>query len=39
MANHAADCLEKENRIRAEIVGGQTTLAQVTHLLKWEKTG
>lgn len=39
MANHAADCLEKENRIRAEIVSGQTTLAQVTHLLKWEKTG
>lgn len=39
MANHAADCLEKENRIRAEITGGKTTLAQVTNLLKWEKIG
>jgi 3-hexulose-6-phosphate synthase/6-phospho-3-hexuloisomerase len=39
MANHAADCLEKENRIRGEILSGQTTLAKVTHLLKWEKIG
>jgi 3-hexulose-6-phosphate synthase / 6-phospho-3-hexuloisomerase len=39
MANHAADCLEKENRIRGEITGGQTTLAKVTSLLKWEKIG
>ena len=39
MANRAADCLEKENRIRGEIVAGGTTLAQVTHLLKWEKIG
>ena len=39
MANHAADCLEKENRIRGEIVAGNTTLAQVVHLLKWEKKG
>jgi len=39
MANHAMDCLEKENRIRAEIEGGKTTLGQVTHLLKWEKIG
>jgi 3-hexulose-6-phosphate synthase / 6-phospho-3-hexuloisomerase len=37
MANHAADCLEKENRIREEIVGGNTTLAKVIDLLKWEK--
>jgi regulator of RNase E activity RraA len=39
MANHAADCLEKENRIRGEITGGGTTLAKVTSLLKWEKIG
>ncbi len=39
MANHAADCLEKENRIRGEIVAGNTTLAMVTYLLKWEKKG
>ena len=39
MANHAADCLEKENRIRGEIVAGNTTLAMVTCLLKWEKKG
>ena len=39
MANHAADCLEKENRIRGEITGGATTLAKVTNLLKWEKIG
>jgi 3-hexulose-6-phosphate synthase/6-phospho-3-hexuloisomerase len=39
MANHAADCLEKENRIRGEIVAGNTTLAAVTYLLKWEKKG
>jgi len=39
LANHAADCLEKENRIRGEITAGRTTLAQVTNLLKWEKIG
>jgi len=39
MANHAADCLEKENRIRGEITAGNTTLATVTYLLKWEKKG
>ncbi len=39
MTNHAADCLEKENRIRGEIVAGNTTLAMVTYLLKWEKKG
>jgi len=38
MANYAMDCLEKENRIRQEIESGKTTLGQVTHLLRWEKT-
>jgi 3-hexulose-6-phosphate synthase/6-phospho-3-hexuloisomerase len=37
MANRAADVLEAENRIRQEIREGQTTLAQVTNLLRWEK--
>ena len=37
MTNRAMDCLERENRIRAEIDRGKTTLAQVTELLKWEK--
>jgi 3-hexulose-6-phosphate synthase/6-phospho-3-hexuloisomerase len=37
IANHAMDCLEKENRIREEICSGKTTLAQVQELLKWEK--
>jgi len=37
MANYAMDCLEKENRIREEIEGGATTLAQVVELLRWEK--
>ena len=37
IANRAMDCLERENRIRAEIDQGKTTLAQVTELLKWEK--
>jgi 3-hexulose-6-phosphate synthase / 6-phospho-3-hexuloisomerase len=37
IANHAMDCLEKENRIREEISGGKKTLAQVQELLKWEK--
>jgi 3-hexulose-6-phosphate synthase/6-phospho-3-hexuloisomerase len=37
IANHAMDCLEKENRIMEEIRSGKTTLAQVTDLLKWEK--
>jgi len=39
MANHAMDCLEKENRIRQEIESGQTTLGRVTDLLRWDKTG
>jgi 3-hexulose-6-phosphate synthase/6-phospho-3-hexuloisomerase len=37
MTNRAMDCLERENRIRAEIDRGKTTLAQVMELLKWEK--
>ena len=39
MANRAADVLEAENRIRQEIRQGNSTLAQVVHLLKWEKKG
>lgn len=37
MANHALDWLERENRIRAEIQKGKTSLAGVIDLLKWEK--
>ncbi len=37
IANRAMYCLEAENRIRAEIEGGGSTLAQVTDLYKWEK--
>ncbi|HHT9117047.1 MAG TPA: 3-hexulose-6-phosphate synthase [Candidatus Hypogeohydataceae bacterium YC38] len=37
MANYAMDWLEKENRIRAEIQKGSTSLARVMDLLKWEK--
>ncbi len=39
MANRAADVLEAENRIRAEIRDGKTTLAKVVNLLRWEKKG
>jgi 3-hexulose-6-phosphate synthase/6-phospho-3-hexuloisomerase len=35
-ANRSMDVLEKENRIREEIMEGRT-LAQVTDLLRWEK--
>lgn len=34
--NRAMDVLEKENRLRGEIVGG-STLSEVAYLLKWEK--
>ncbi len=34
--NRAMDVLEKENRIREEILEGRT-LAQVMDLLRWEK--
>lgn len=38
VANRAMYCLEAENRIRAEITGGEgSTLAQVADLYKWEK--
>ena len=37
MANHAMDWLEKENRIREEILHGKTSLGEVMELLKWEK--
>ncbi len=37
MANRAADVLEAENRIRAEIRDTAGTLAQVVNLRKWEK--
>ena len=37
IANRAMYCLEAENRIRAEIEDGQSTLAQVVDLYKWEK--
>ena len=37
IANRAMYCLEAENRIRAEIQDGDSTLAQVADLYKWEK--
>jgi 3-hexulose-6-phosphate synthase/6-phospho-3-hexuloisomerase len=37
LTNRAMDCLERENRIRQEILEGKTTLAQVMELLRWEK--
>ena len=39
MANRACDVLEAENRIRAEIREGQTTLAKVVNLLRGESKG
>lgn len=39
MANRAADNLEFENRVRAEIRDGKTTLAKVVNLGRWEKKG
>jgi 3-hexulose-6-phosphate synthase/6-phospho-3-hexuloisomerase len=39
MANRGADVLEMENRIRAEIRDGKSTLARVVNLLRWEKRG
>jgi len=39
MANRGADVLEAENRIRAEIRDGKSTLAKVVNLLRWEKRG
>ena len=37
MANRAADVLEAENRIRAEIKDTNSTLAQVVNLRRWEQ--
>jgi 3-hexulose-6-phosphate synthase/6-phospho-3-hexuloisomerase len=37
MANRAMDILERENRIRAEIRSGKTTLGKVLELQRWEK--
>jgi 3-hexulose-6-phosphate synthase/6-phospho-3-hexuloisomerase len=37
IANRAMYCLEAENRVRAEIHDGNSTLAQVADLYKWEK--
>jgi 3-hexulose-6-phosphate synthase / 6-phospho-3-hexuloisomerase len=37
MANRAQDWLEKENRIRKEIVEGRSTLAEVAEIYKWER--
>ena len=37
IANRAMYCLEAENRIRAEILGEGSTLAEVADLYKWEK--
>jgi 3-hexulose-6-phosphate synthase/6-phospho-3-hexuloisomerase len=37
-ANRAMDVLEKENRLREEILEGRS-LAQVMDLLRWEKKG
>lgn len=39
MANRAADVLEAENRIRAEIRDKNSTLAKVVNLQRWEKKG
>ena len=39
MANRAADVLESENRIRAEIRNQKSTLAKVVNLKRWEKRG
>ncbi|MBI5723712.1 MAG: orotidine 5'-phosphate decarboxylase [Planctomycetes bacterium] len=39
MANRAMDVLEAENRIRAEIRDGNSTLAKVLNLLRWENKG
>ncbi|WP_347272672.1 3-hexulose-6-phosphate synthase [Candidatus Kuenenia sp.] len=35
--NYGMDCLEKENRIRKEILSEKSSLGRVTDLLKWEK--
>lgn len=37
MTNRAMDCLERENRVRADIRSGARTLGQVVEVLRWEK--
>jgi len=37
MANRAQDWLERENRIRREIIDGKSTLAEVAEIYKWER--
>ena len=36
--NHGMDCLEKENRIRREILSEKSSLGKVINVLKWEKS-
>ena len=36
--NHGMDCLEKENRIRREILSEKSSLGKVIDVLKWEKS-
>ncbi len=38
MVNRGMDCLEKENRIRQEILSEKSSLGKVIDVLKWEKT-
>ncbi len=35
--NHGMDCLERENRIREEIVSEKSSLGKVIDVLKWER--
>ncbi|GAB61905.1 MAG: bifunctional hexulose-6-phosphate synthase/ribonuclease regulator [Candidatus Jettenia sp.] len=37
MVNYGMDCLEKENRIREEIISEKSSLGKVIDVLKWEK--
>ena len=39
MANRAADVLEAENRVRAEIRNNKSSLGKVLNLQRWEKRG
>lgn len=37
MVNYGMDCLERENRIREEIISEKSSLGKVIDVLKWEK--
>lgn len=37
MVNYGMDCLEKENRIREEIISEKSSLGKVIDVLRWEK--